>query len=68
MPRNYFLCPDESCEWSINWAYIPPKPDPDMGLLIAAHIEACHPEMLYGDIIPAYVYKKFKRLVVPLAR
>lgn len=44
--RTYFRCPVVGCEWDYIWAYVPPKPDPDIGLRIGAHIAAVHPGML----------------------
>lgn len=71
MPRNYYRCP--ACLWFISWAFTEtiqnPLPNPswkddsDPGLVIGAHIEAVHPEMLYGLLIPFSVVNKSMKLL-----
>lgn len=53
--RTHFSCPALDCIWQIAWAFDGRSRDPDMGLVIGAHVEAKHPKMLYGDTMPTTV-------------
>lgn len=44
--RMYYTCPATQCGFTIAFAYTPPPPDPDLGLVMAAHIGDQHPELV----------------------
>lgn len=65
MPRNYYQC---HCGWQITWAFTRERleqKDQDVGLIIAQHVEKNHPEEIYGDVMPATVYRKWQRITTP---
>lgn len=57
MPRNYYICTYCNCNWNISWGFTRERPHPDMGLVIASHIELKHPELLYQQV-PLTVVRK----------
>lgn len=63
MPRTYFICPlcpplGTLGAWLFSWTFVDRLPNADPGLVIAAHMEAAHPEVVYGPLIPASVIGK----------
>lgn len=63
--RHHYICslPHNTGEtWQIAWDFDMQGNDPDIGLIvIARHIETCHPEAIYGSFIPASVVTKLRR-------